>query len=183
MKIHIHESEIGPQAGGLADRQGQRRPPTVFCMGVSHYASTEYGKPGIHDDQEGFYILQGTGTAKVGDEEFAVSPGSAFIANKGVPHTMKRDAASKLHQGSMVPRSGLKDMSKRSSRKLRIAVAGLGRIGWHFHCKTLGHHEDWQLAAVADPAEERRREAEQTYGCRAFERFEDMLEQADLSTR
>ena len=71
-------------------------------------------------------------------------------------------------------------MSKRSSRKLRIGVAGLGRIGWLFHCKTLGGHKDWQLFAVADPAEERRHEAEQTYGCRAFERFDEMLEQADL---
>ena len=71
-------------------------------------------------------------------------------------------------------------MSSRSSRKLRIGVAGLGRIGWDFHCKTLGDHRDWQLSAVADPAPERRREAQQTYGCAAFERFEDMLEQADL---
>ncbi len=71
-------------------------------------------------------------------------------------------------------------MSSRSSRKLRIGVAGLGRIGWDFHCKVLGHHRDWQLLAVADPAPERRREAQQVYGCQAFERFEDMLQQADL---
>jgi scyllo-inositol 2-dehydrogenase (NADP+) len=71
-------------------------------------------------------------------------------------------------------------MSKSRSRKLRIGVAGLGRIGWLFHCKTLGSHRDWQLVAVADPDPQRRLEAEQTHHCRPFERFEDMLEQADL---
>jgi predicted dehydrogenase len=71
-------------------------------------------------------------------------------------------------------------MSKRSSRTLRIGGAGLGRIGWNFHCKTLGGHKDWQLVAVADPADQRRQEARQTYGCHAFERLDEMLEQADL---
>jgi mannose-6-phosphate isomerase-like protein (cupin superfamily) len=94
MKIHVHESEIGPQAGGLLIGKDHGA-TSGFCMGVSYYPLTEFGKPGIHDDQEGFYVLEGTGTAKVGDQEFAVRPGSAFIANKGVPHTMKRDAASK----------------------------------------------------------------------------------------
>ncbi len=71
-------------------------------------------------------------------------------------------------------------MSKRGSRMLRIGVAGLGRIGWGFHCKAIGPHKDWQLVAVADPAAERCAEAQQTYGCRAFRRFQEMLEQADL---
>jgi mannose-6-phosphate isomerase-like protein (cupin superfamily) len=94
MKIHVHETEIAPGAGGLLIGKDHGA-TSGFCMGVSFYASIEYGKPGIHEDQEGFYILEGTGTAKVGDQEFAVRPGLAFIANKGVPHTMKRDAASK----------------------------------------------------------------------------------------
>jgi len=70
--------------------------------------------------------------------------------------------------------------AKSRTRKLRIGVAGLGRIGWSFHCKTLGNHKDWELAAVADPAEDRRREAEQTYGCRSFAGVEQMLDEADL---
>jgi mannose-6-phosphate isomerase-like protein (cupin superfamily) len=93
MKIHVHESEIGPQAGGLLI--GPDNGSTGgFCMGVSYYPLIEYGKPGVHEDQEGFYVLEGCGMAKVGDEEFPVRPGSCFIANKGVPHTMKRDPAS-----------------------------------------------------------------------------------------
>ena len=65
-----------------------------FFMGIAYYDLTEYGKPGIHEDQEGFYILEGTGTAKVGEEEFAIEPGTAFIAAKGVPHTVKRGSGS-----------------------------------------------------------------------------------------
>ena len=63
-----------------------------FCMGVSFYEGTDYGKPGVHTDQEGFYVLEGTGTAKVGESEFRISPGSSFLACPGVPHTIKSDS-------------------------------------------------------------------------------------------
>lgn len=66
-----------------------------FSIGISFYHSDVYGLPGIHADQEGFYVLEGNGTAKVGDEEFRVEPGVAFIATKGVPHTIKKDANEK----------------------------------------------------------------------------------------
>lgn len=62
-----------------------------FCMGISYYHCDEYGDPGIHEDQEGFYVLEGSGMAKVGNEEFRVAPGVAFIAVKGVPHTIKKN--------------------------------------------------------------------------------------------
>ncbi len=62
-----------------------------FCMGISYYTGDAYGQPGVHADQEGFYVLEGTGTAKVGDAEFRIGPGSSFLAYAGVPHTMKRD--------------------------------------------------------------------------------------------
>jgi predicted dehydrogenase len=29
--------------------------------------------------------------------------------------------------------------------KIRIAVAGLGRIGWRFHCAKLAEHRDYRL--------------------------------------
>lgn len=65
-----------------------------FCMGISVYPDAEYGKPGVHADQEGFYVLEGRGTARVGEREFPIGPGSSFLACAGVPHTMKRDADS-----------------------------------------------------------------------------------------
>jgi mannose-6-phosphate isomerase-like protein (cupin superfamily) len=95
MRVDSHETE--------AQRDGKDRPFGLlisekhggvkgFCMGISYYDREEYGKPGIHEDQEGFYVLEGAGMARVGDSEFPIRPGSAFLAAKGVPHTMKCDA-------------------------------------------------------------------------------------------
>jgi mannose-6-phosphate isomerase-like protein (cupin superfamily) len=97
MRIHIHESDLkkdvaGRPAGVLINRDNGA--VKGFCLGISYYDKTEYGEPGIHDDQEGFYILAGAGTARVGDEEFPVEPGSSFIAARDVPHMMKRNNTS-----------------------------------------------------------------------------------------
>ncbi len=63
-------------------------------VGISVYSSTEYGVPGVHEDQECFVVLEGTGWAKVGDEEHAIRPQTCFIAPAGTPHTVKRDPGS-----------------------------------------------------------------------------------------
>lgn len=62
-----------------------------FCMGVSEYFATEFGKAGVHDDQEGFYVLEGTGMAKIGDEIFSIEKGDSFIVPAGVEHILKKD--------------------------------------------------------------------------------------------
>jgi len=62
--------------------------------------------------------------------------------------------------------------------KIRIAVAGLGRIGWTFHCRQIAAHPQFVLAAVADTDEARLREAERTYGCATFRSFQTMLREA-----
>jgi mannose-6-phosphate isomerase-like protein (cupin superfamily) len=61
-----------------------------FCMGISIYFSNEYGIPGIHADQEGFFVLEGEGYAQVGGEEFEIAPGTAFIAKAEEPHSVKK---------------------------------------------------------------------------------------------
>ncbi len=65
-----------------------------FSMGLVYYDNLEYLAPGVHDDQEGFYILAGTGMAQVGETEFPIRLGSSFLAPKGVPHRIKRNAES-----------------------------------------------------------------------------------------
>lgn len=65
-------------------------------------------------------------------------------------------------------------------RKIRIGVAGLGRIGWDFHCNNLAGHADFELAAVADTDAGRRAEAEQKFRCRAFGVFDAMLAKGEL---
>jgi predicted dehydrogenase len=67
-----------------------------------------------------------------------------------------------------------------STTRLRIGVAGLGRIGWAFHCKQLAAHPDWVLTAVADTEPARRQEAVDTLHCAAFADFAEMCAQAGL---
>lgn len=59
--------------------------------GFSYYEATEYGKGGVHDDQEGFLVLEGTGSARFGDQEFDIYPGLTMIAPAGVSHSLKRN--------------------------------------------------------------------------------------------
>ena len=98
MNTHVHED--------LATREGDDNAVGAeligknngalngFCLGIAVYYTDQYGEPGVHDDQEGFYVLEGTGKVKMGNEEFEVWPGSAFLARKGVPHTIKRNPGS-----------------------------------------------------------------------------------------
>lgn len=65
-----------------------------FSMGISYYFLEEYAAPGVHEYQEGFYVLEGNGYAKIGDEEFEIFPGMSFIARAGEPHTIKKKKGS-----------------------------------------------------------------------------------------
>jgi len=67
-----------------------------------------------------------------------------------------------------------------SESKLRIAVAGLGRIGWSFHCRRLAEHTDFALTAVADPESSRRDEAEAQFDCAAYADVYGMLASEEL---
>jgi len=59
--------------------------------GITIYALSEYMTPGIHDDQEGFVVLEGTGWALVGDEEFRIEPEMSFIVPARTRHSIKRE--------------------------------------------------------------------------------------------
>lgn len=59
--------------------------------GVSIYRHTEYRGGSFHEDQEGFFVLEGRGTAMIDGEEFVVEPGMAFMVPAGVEHEIKRD--------------------------------------------------------------------------------------------
>ena len=59
--------------------------------GVTIYDETEYGKGGVHQDQEGFMVLSGHGMAMVAGEEFPIKEGTCFIAPAGCHHVAKRD--------------------------------------------------------------------------------------------
>ena len=53
-------------------------------------ASNEFSdKPGVHNDQEGFYVLEGEGYAKLDDLVFPIKAGDSFVALAGVAHTIR----------------------------------------------------------------------------------------------
>ena len=56
--------------------------------------------------------------------------------------------------------------------KLKIAVVGLGRIGWAFHFKQALQSPNFDLIAVVDPLAERRAEAQTLCACRTYRTFE-----------
>lgn len=69
---------------------------------------------------------------------------------------------------------------RKTLKPLRIAVAGLGRIGWGRHALALAKHPDFQLVAVSDTEPTRREEAERELKCRAYADYERMLAVAEL---
>lgn len=65
-----------------------------FSIGIAIYDRNEYGDPGLHEVQEAFYIIEGFGTAKIGNDEIRIKPGDSFIAKAQTPHVIKKDIES-----------------------------------------------------------------------------------------
>ena len=61
------------------------------CTGISVYNALDYPMANIHEDQEGFFVFEGEGWAKIGEEEIPLSPGVSFIVPAGFSHTVKRN--------------------------------------------------------------------------------------------
>lgn len=56
-----------------------------------------------------------------------------------------------------------------ADNQIAVGILGLGRSGWSIHAMGLKDHPDYRISAVADPVAERRKEAEDTFGCAAYE--------------
>jgi mannose-6-phosphate isomerase-like protein (cupin superfamily) len=61
------------------------------CTGISIFSDTEYSVANTHEDQEGFFVIEGEGWARVGETEFRIEPDTSFIVPAGFSHTIKRD--------------------------------------------------------------------------------------------
>ncbi|NHV07089.1 MAG: Gfo/Idh/MocA family oxidoreductase [Thaumarchaeota archaeon] len=65
--------------------------------------------------------------------------------------------------------------------KVRVGIAGLGRSGWNIHSKILEKlPEKYRIVAVVDPIEERRKEAVEKFGCRAYEDFDSLIKDEEV---
>ena len=60
-------------------------------MALGCYTSTEFVMTAGHTDQEGFYVLEGTGYAQVGEDAIRLEPGVSFLVKPGLDHAIKRD--------------------------------------------------------------------------------------------
>ena len=94
MACFIHEDEVQSiQGDGLIYKDlitTENGAVNKFLLGLTEYIAEEYQTIGVHETQEGFYVIEGEGTAKIGEEEFNIRPGTSFIAAKGVPHSIKK---------------------------------------------------------------------------------------------
>ncbi len=63
-----------------------------------------------------------------------------------------------------------------SDKKLKVIVAGLGRIAWQYHLPEIVKHPNFELLAVADPLAERLEEARTAFKVpHTYETFDAML--------
>ena len=60
-----------------------------FSVGIAEFSCKEFGKPGIHTDQEGIYILSGQGEYMLGDKIFPISPGCAIYVPPHTKHAVR----------------------------------------------------------------------------------------------
>ena len=61
-------------------------------MGYMIYESAEYLSFAVHDDQEGFFVLEGAGFASIDGEETPIAPGDAIIVPVGKSHSFRKSA-------------------------------------------------------------------------------------------
>ncbi len=92
---YVKLEEVMAQAGGRTGYTllDERNGCVNGCrMGISVYSFDEYGTATAHEDQEGFFVLEGRGMALIDGEELPLEPGMAFMVPAGMPHAMKRDS-------------------------------------------------------------------------------------------
>lgn len=72
-------------------------------------------------------------------------------------------------------------MENTTERVIGVGIAGLGRAGWGLHAMTLATMpEEFRVAAVCDPLESRRDEAQAQFACQAYADFADLVDDASV---
>lgn len=94
MEIICHFDEIMLPDG--TSRPGKRLLEGIkgAKAGIMLCDDVEYGDLGDHDDQEGFYIIAGTGFALIDGKEYRVAKDTVILLQAHMLHTFKRDSDS-----------------------------------------------------------------------------------------
>ncbi|MDD3656338.1 MAG: cupin domain-containing protein [Atribacterota bacterium] len=97
MKVFINEKYVIPvkyKEYYVKELLGKKDGCLAGCRtGILIYTQEEYKQGGVHNDQEGFFVLSGSGSAIVGSEEFSLQPGVCFIVPPGEYHSIKKDTS------------------------------------------------------------------------------------------
>lgn len=65
--------------------------------------------------------------------------------------------------------------------KIKVGISGLGRSGWGIHANALEKcSEMYDVVAVFDPIEERRKEAKERFNCRDYSDFNSFLKDEEI---
>lgn len=95
MRMLVNQSEISPvkfEEYDYIPLLSEENGCLAGCRtGLLLYTQEEYRQGGVHEDQEGFFVLDGRGKAIVGEKEMTLSPGSCFIVPPGLYHSIKKD--------------------------------------------------------------------------------------------
>ena len=65
--------------------------------------------------------------------------------------------------------------------KIKVGIAGLGRSGWDIHAHLLNKIQDkYEILAVCDHDETRRKEAENRFGCKSYPDIDSLLTEKEI---
>jgi mannose-6-phosphate isomerase-like protein (cupin superfamily) len=59
--------------------------------GMNLIKRDDYNGPGTHEDQEGLFVVAGSGWLKMGAEEIKLLPDMSVIIPAGIEHCMRKD--------------------------------------------------------------------------------------------
>lgn len=65
-------------------------PVEGFTAMLNHFTGREYPAPGVHEDNEGFYVISGEGMIHLEEGEYPLTAGTAILVPAGVPHAIKK---------------------------------------------------------------------------------------------
>ena len=66
-ELHLDMSAVNPSALLVSAANG-------CCAGICAYNSDSFSAPALHDDQEGFFVLEGSGEAQLAGMSFILPP-------------------------------------------------------------------------------------------------------------
>ena len=67
------------------------------------------------------------------------------------------------------------------SKKFKVGVVGIGRIGWGTSLREIGKYTDlFEIVAACDLIEDRRQKMADQFGCKTYEKIEDLINDKDV---